>query len=228
IPCMGTRSPRTPATRRAGSKTSWPRSRASSTPTATQARSPAACTSSSPVTTSPRSWAGPRRSMTKVCGVVTRPSSTRDSTTTSRSKWPSRSRSTSRAGSDADEPSGSASVRAASLGHIRRPAAPQMNAVPPASLIRHGRVVLSRQPPSNNTRPPSSNTRRLRTVRGLRSVLLVVLLVLVAVLLVIVGLVVLLLVLLVVLGVFLLLLALGHADDDERIRRLRLGRLWVL
>src|SRR5699024_7732670 len=143
-------------------------------------------------TTSPRSWTGPRRSMTKVCGVVTRPSSTRDSTTTSRSKWPSRSRSTSRAGSDADEPSGSASVRAESLGHIRR--------------------------------PPSSNTRRLRTVRGLRSVLLV----LVAVLLVIVGLVVLLLVLLVVLGVFLLLLALGHADDDERIRRLRLGRLRVL
>src|SRR5699024_1095309 len=85
---------------------------------------------------------------------------------------------------------------------------------------RHGRVVLSRQPPSNNTRPPSSNTRRLRTVRGLRSVLLVVLLVLVAVLLVIVG--------LVVLGVFLLLLALGHADDDERIRRFRLGRLRVL
>src|SRR5699024_10042897 len=55
-----------------------------------------------------------------------------------------------------------------------------------------------------------------------------VFLVLVAVLLVIVGLVVLLLVLLVVLGVFLLLLALGHADDDERIRRLRLGRLRVL
>src|SRR5699024_487441 len=75
---------------------------------------------------------------------------------------------------------------------------------------------------------PSSNTRRLRTVRGLRSVLLV----LVAVLLVIIGLVVLLLVLLlvllVVLGVFLLLLALGHADDDERIRRLRLGRLRIL
>src|SRR5699024_12790652 len=91
-------------------------------------------------------------------------------------------------------------------------------------LMCHGRVVLSRQPPSNNTRPPSSNTRRLRTVRGLRSVLLV----LVAVLLVIVGLVVLLLVLLVVLGVFLLLLALGHADDDERIRRFRLGRLRVL
>ena len=89
--CTATPSPPTAAARPATSTPSSGRSPASSPPTAPRAPGPAACTWSSPATTSPSASAAPRRSSTPTSTTATRRCAIPASTAARASTWPSAS-----------------------------------------------------------------------------------------------------------------------------------------